>query len=100
MDDETSCGPADDPGSSSEKLLPLAILLALMREKWAAGDGDGAAELARAAAPYLHPRRASVAAFAPVDVELHRASDAELARRLALVANGTAVAPGDPQLAD
>ncbi len=39
---------------------PLDILLQAMQRKWRAGDLDGAAALARAAAPYLHPRHAAV----------------------------------------
>ena len=38
-------------------LLPLEVLLRTMRRKWDAGDYDGAASLARIAAPYLHPRQ-------------------------------------------
>ncbi len=37
-------------------MTPLAILLAVMQRKWNDGDHDGAATLARIAAPYLHPR--------------------------------------------
>ena len=37
-------------------MTPLAILLEVMLGKWAAGDHDGAVALARAAAPYIHPR--------------------------------------------
>lgn len=38
-------------------LLPLDVLLQTMRRKWDDGDYDGAASLARIAAPYLHPRQ-------------------------------------------
>ena len=38
-------------------LLPLDVLLRTMRRKWDDGDYDGAASLARIAAPYLHPRQ-------------------------------------------
>lgn len=38
-------------------LLPLDVLLRTMRRKWDDGDYDGAAALARIAAPYLHPRQ-------------------------------------------
>ncbi len=41
--------PPDDGAVS-----PLDVLLTLMREKWADGDKDEAASLAKAAAPYLH----------------------------------------------
>jgi len=37
-------------------MIHLAILLAAMQRKWDDGDYDGAAALARVAAPYLHPR--------------------------------------------
>jgi hypothetical protein len=39
---------------------PLEVLLAAMQRKWEEGDLDGAAALARAAAPYLHPRHAAL----------------------------------------
>lgn len=44
--------PSDVPPAPT----PLAIILATMRRKYAAGDLDGAIALARIAAPYLHPR--------------------------------------------
>jgi len=56
---------------------PLAVLLAVMRRKWDEGDLDAAAALARAAAPYLHPRRAALRADGVV-ADAHRLSDAEL----------------------
>lgn len=40
-------------------LLPLDVLLQTMQRKWDDGDYDGAASLARIAAPYLHPRQTS-----------------------------------------
>lgn len=81
---------------------PLDILLAVMRAKWQEGDADGAAELARAAAPYLHPRRA------PIPAERGRAAkeaaahldDAELERELAALAPRSGAAPRDPDLFD
>jgi hypothetical protein len=41
-------------------LSPLDVLLTAMRRKWQDGDLDAAAALARAAAPYLHPRHAAL----------------------------------------
>lgn len=55
---------------------PLAILLDAMHQKWAAGDQDGAVQLARLTAPYLHPR---VPAAAP-STDLRTLTDAELDR--------------------
>src|SRR3954468_16544530 len=63
----------DDP-------TPLSILVEMMREKWAAGDREGALGLARFSAPYLHrrnPIRQGAATSDPVP-QLHRLSDAEL----------------------
>ncbi len=40
------------------ELSPLFILLTVMRQRWEADDRDGAAALARVAAPYLHGRAA------------------------------------------
>jgi hypothetical protein len=39
-----------------EQLTPLQVLLALMQRKLEQGDEKEAAALARAAAPYVHPR--------------------------------------------
>ena len=39
-----------------KQLTPLQVLLALMQRKWDAGDGQGAAALARSGAPDVHPR--------------------------------------------
>lgn len=55
---------------------PLDILLHAMHQKWAAGDQDGAVQLARVTAPYLHPR---VPAAAPTS-DLRTLTDAELDR--------------------
>ena len=64
---------------SGEKLpTPLDVLLVTMHRKWQAGDQDGAASLARVAAPYLHARR--LAARHATDVETM--DDAELGRTL------------------
>ncbi len=80
----------------SDGLSPLDILLAVMRAKWQEGDADGAAELARAAAPYLHPRRAPV----PAERRGARAKDAapalddaDLEREIAALAHGSGAAP-------
>lgn len=60
----------------SRSLLPLDVLLKAMRHKWEQGDHDGAAALARHAAPYVHPRMGTVRA-AP---DLRMISDDELDR--------------------
>lgn len=39
-----------------EQLAPLQVLLVLMQRKWDAGDEEGAAALARMAAPYVLSR--------------------------------------------
>jgi hypothetical protein len=59
------------------KPTPLAVLLAAMHAKWDEGDLEGAAALARAAAPYVHPRRATERPLQP-DIAAHRLTDAEL----------------------
>ena len=53
---------------------PLHVLLTAMRRKWRDGDEEGAVALAKAAAPYVHPRAA--AARPPSD--LAQVSDDEL----------------------
>lgn len=44
----------------SDGITPLEVMLGAMRSAWSAGDKDKAAEHAKDAAPYLHPRLASV----------------------------------------
>ena len=53
---------------------PLQVLLQAMYRKWNEGDLDGAASLARVAAPYLHAR---LLATRPV-ADLRMMTDAEL----------------------
>ena len=53
---------------------PLFVLLTVMRQRWDAGDQEGAVALARFAAPYLHGR----AAVARPMGELAGVSDDEL----------------------
>jgi len=82
--------------SDTDDPTPLAVLLTTMREKWAAGDRDGAAILARAAAPYLHPRLAAVTNTQLANLEPEKLTDAELAERLACVEARTRETEGDP----
>lgn len=53
---------------------PLHVLLCVMRRKWRDGDEDGAVALAKAAAPYVHPR---APAARPIP-DLSQVSDDEL----------------------
>jgi hypothetical protein len=46
--------------AAREGITPLEVMLIDMRQKFAAGDVDGAANRARDCAPYMHPRLASV----------------------------------------
>jgi hypothetical protein len=63
-------------------------MLAAMRRKWAEGDIDAAAALARAAAPYLHGRQA--ASHNAAEMDMDRLSDAELRRMLDAPEDGAA----------
>lgn len=40
------------------ELSPLYVLLTVMRQRWEAGDLEGAVALAKIAAPYMHGRAA------------------------------------------
>ncbi len=44
---------------ADESPTPLHVLLKTMHQRWAEGKLDEAAALAKAAAPYLHPRAAA-----------------------------------------
>ncbi len=63
-----------EPSDLPPAHTPLSIILATMRQKYAAGDLDGAVALARIAAPYLHPRVSSTT----LPTELAAMSDADL----------------------
>ena len=53
---------------------PLSLLLILMRKRYNGGDYDGAIDLAKIAAPYLHPRVPS----SPPAADLATMPDADL----------------------
>lgn len=53
---------------------PLHVMLTVMRRKWRDGDEDGAVALAKAVAPYVHPR----APTARPSIDLSQVSDDEL----------------------
>ena len=67
---------------------PLDVLLSAMNRRWAEGDEEGAVALAKAAAPYVHPRAQARAA-----AELPEMDDDELD---ALDGGGAAAAGGPP----
>ena len=72
-------------------LEPLEVLLTIMLRRWDAGDEKGAVELAKVAAPYVHPR-ATHRMGGPM--ELAGLDDAELD------AGGTGAAADDPDGAE
>jgi len=97
-------GPARGPSvggktAGTDRPAPLDILIAVMHRRWDAGEEDGAVEIARIAAPFLHPRRATPergdtqAAALPAP---ERLSDAELHR----VLRGLGLDPGPIGAAD
>jgi len=59
-------------------LTPIEVMLFAMRAHADNGDWDKAAEVARYAAPYIHPRLSSVSVETAVS-NLSTATDAELA---------------------
>jgi hypothetical protein len=46
--------------ATSQGISPLEVMLGAMREAWEAGDKEAAANFAKDAAPYIHPRLAAV----------------------------------------
>lgn len=91
--------------AAADAPTPLDILLGAMHAKWRAGDHDAAAALARAAAPYIHPRRVARRDDA-VDPRgaPHRMTDEQLLTLLRgdgiVSAAGNGAAGDDPSLAD
>jgi len=88
----------EPPSEDFDALTPLQILLTAMREKWAAGDHDGAVAIARAVAPYLHARPTTTNKQ-PDPTEPNRLTDADLEGRLAGACGRAATASGDPDFA-
>lgn len=46
--------------AASEGISPLEVMIGAMREAWEKGDRPAAANFAKDAAPYVHPRLAAV----------------------------------------
>ena len=88
----------DNP-TPQDPLTPLAILLQAMRDKWEAGDHEGAVAIAKVAAPYMHSRQRA-APTANSSLEVHRLSDAELSLRLAEARSRDCATPDDPRQPD
>ena len=65
---------------------PLHVMLTVMRRKWREGDEDGAVALAKAVAPYVHPK---AAAARPL-YDLAQVSDDDLDELVARGRAGTA----------
>jgi hypothetical protein len=62
--------------AASEGVTPLEVMLHVMRMHFEAGEFDKAAEIAKDAAPYLHPRLSTMAVSGankgPIEVKLVR----------------------------
>jgi hypothetical protein len=80
----------------AKPLSPLDVLMQAMRKKWEAKDDDGAVDIARAAAPYMHAR-VSARASSLLTKEVHRLTDAELDTLLAELEGREEAPPPDPQ---
>lgn len=88
----------NQPPTPLQVLMSLQVLLATIQRRWDAGDDSGAAEIARLAAPYVHPRRTTTQATREPD----QMTDAELLTALRQDAAGEdgagmATAPDDPE---
>ena len=77
-------------------LTPLHILLTTMERHWLAKDDDGAVEIARIAAPYVHARRVSAPA-GRTQQEPDSLTDAELDAALLEAGAGVALPAEDPE---
>jgi hypothetical protein len=68
---------------SPEVSEPLGVMLEAMREHWAQGEWDRAAAIAKLAAPYVHPRLASIEQkVSPIDVTKLTDEELEFLRRI------------------
>ncbi len=89
--------PVECAGDDLATVSPLDVLLKAMRLKWRKGDQDGAAALAKAAAPYIHPRANGSKDEATPPIE--GLSDAELIQ-LAIGGDGIDGPPDDAEITD
>lgn len=64
--------------ATQEGITPLEVMLGAMRDAWAAGDKEAAANFAKDAAPYLHPKLSSVEHKGDPDNPLEQNSRVEL----------------------
>lgn len=51
-------------------VMPLEVMLGAMRDAWAKDDKAGAANFAKDAAPYIHPRLAAIEVQADVEARV------------------------------
>lgn len=64
--------------ATAEGISPLEVMLGAMREAWTNGDMAGAANFAKDAAPYLHPKLSSIEHKGDPDNPLEQNSRVEL----------------------
>lgn len=84
-----------------EALLPLDVILHAMRRKWRQGDHEGATTLAKAAAPYVHPRAAARRTNGLALIQEMDDSELEqLVRQESRSGGGADSATSDPRIAD
>jgi len=88
--------------AAKEGLTPLEVMLRAMREHAEKNEWDAAAGIAKDAAPYMHPRLASMQHSGPnggpiQTVDLTKASDDDLARLEALFGPLAGAAGGDAE---
>ncbi len=99
-------GDAPADGTLSKTPSPLDVLLHTMHRKWQVGDFDGAAALARVAAPYLHARlsmaRPSAGLRTMTDAEIDGLCDTDDAGSSTAGGGsaGASAAAGDPEATD
>lgn len=76
---------------------PLALMLSVMRSKWDTGDVDDAVALAKAIAPYLHPKApAAKADEALADMRDDRLDELCEGASAGSPAGGASTEEGDP----
>lgn len=64
--------------ATSEGISPLEVMLGAMREAWGNGDKAGAANFAKDAAPYIHPKLSNVQHSGDADNPLETVTRIEL----------------------
>lgn len=86
--------------AAEEGITPLEVMLETMRARWDSGDREGASQIAKDAAPYMHPRLTAVDATVQGELGSYEAQRIPVAERDSMDAAERAAGGGNPEALD